>query len=255
MKCALVQFSPTGGTERAASALCDGLGSVTQLVDLADPAFAPVEVDGSAEIAVIAVPSFGGRVPALAAERLASVRASGTPCVLMCVYGNRAYDDTLLELSDLAVGCGFEAVAAVSAIAEHSVVRAFAAGRPDATDVKALRAFAAEIARKVGAGERGMATALPGSPAYAKKKAGASGPYPKATSSCTKCGVCAAKCPAGAIDAANPKAPDTAKCASCMRCVSVCPSNSRKVSGLLTFAVSKAIGKACKERKECELFL
>ena len=65
-------------------------------------------------------------------ETLAAVCGCGARAVLMCVYGNRAYEDTLVELADTAEKAGFHVIAAVAAIAEHSVVRRFAAGRPGA---------------------------------------------------------------------------------------------------------------------------
>ena len=68
-------------------------------------------------LAVLAVPSYGGRVPALAAARIAALRADGTPAVMLCVYGNRAFEDTLVELEDLADAAGFCPVAGVAAIA------------------------------------------------------------------------------------------------------------------------------------------
>ena len=60
--------------------------------------------------------------------------AAAARAVLMCVYRNRAYEDTLLELADTAEKAGFHVIAAVAAIAEHSVIREIAAGRPDAAD-------------------------------------------------------------------------------------------------------------------------
>ncbi len=67
----------------------------------------------------------------------------------MCVYGNRAYDDTLKELNDIAVSCGFKVVAAVAAVAEHSICHQYATGRPDGDDAEKLRDFARQIAIKM----------------------------------------------------------------------------------------------------------
>lgn len=54
-------------------------------------------------MAVIAVPSYAGRVPAPAVQRLTAMQGNGARAVLVCVYGNRAYEDTLVELEDAAV--------------------------------------------------------------------------------------------------------------------------------------------------------
>ncbi len=148
MECSLLLFSPTGGTKKAALILCRALGAKTEIYDISRPdfAFAGARGDG---IAIIAMPSFAGRAPALAAERLKRANGGGMPCVLLCVYGNRAFEDTLVEMDDIARQCDFNVIAAVAAIAEHSIVRQFAAGRPDAVDEKNLAEIGRQIGRKL----------------------------------------------------------------------------------------------------------
>lgn len=79
-------------------------------------------------------------------------------------------------------------IAAVSAIAEHSIVRQFAAGRPDPQDAAQLAGFANQIQQKISAGDASE-PAIPGNRPY--KKAGGAGMVPKATKECTACGACA----------------------------------------------------------------
>ena len=117
--------------------------------------------------------------------------------MLVCVYGNRAYEDTLAELEDTAAEAGFQVVAAVAAVAEHSIVRSVAAGRPDAADRARLQQMAETIRAKLDAGERGRPM-IPGHRPY--KKGGVSRMVPAPTPACTRCGLCAARCPVGAID-------------------------------------------------------
>ena len=71
------------------------------------------------DVCLIAVPAFGGRVPALALECLKTMQGNGARAVLIAVYGNRDFDDTLLELQNAAESCGFTCTAAVAAVAEH----------------------------------------------------------------------------------------------------------------------------------------
>lgn len=62
--------------------------------------------------------------------------------MLVVSYGNRAYVDTLKELLDFFDNRGFSCVAAIAAIAEHSIMHQFATGRPDESDQKELIEFA-----------------------------------------------------------------------------------------------------------------
>ncbi len=246
-------FSPTGGVEKVARAVTGRLGPDFKTVDLCSRSddFSRYSF-GKDDIAVIALPSYGGRVPALAAERLRKIHGSGARCVLVCVYGNRAYEDTLAEMEDIARECGFVTVAAISAVAEHSIAHQYAAGRPDEADAAQLEGFAEKIREKLDSGAVG-GLHIPGNRPY--KKAGGGGLVPKAADECVKCGLCAKQCPACAIDSSNPKTTDGKKCISCMRCVVRCPKNARKVNGVMLSAVSLALKKACSERKDCELFI
>ncbi len=245
-------FSPTGGTKRAADLLSKHLGEIVRVVDLTGAALQSVDLDDDA-LAVIAVPSFGGRVPALAAGRLAKVRGNGARCVIMCVYGNRAYEDTLVELEDLAKQSGFQVIAAVAAVAEHSIMRQYAAGRPDGQDRDELKGFAEKILEKIKGEACPPVGALPGNRPY--KKAGGAGMVPKADKSCTGCGLCAKSCPAQAISADRIKTADPKLCISCMRCVAQCPQSARKINGAMVAAAALAMKKVCSVRKGNELYL
>ena len=105
------------------------------------------------DAALIAVPSYGGRVPETAVKRLSQIKGNGAKAILVCVYGNRAYEDTLAELEDTAKAAGFRITAAVAAVAEHSIARQFAAGRPDSQDQAQLTEFAGKIRKKLSSGD------------------------------------------------------------------------------------------------------
>lgn len=255
MRVVQIVFSPTGGTQKVADRLTDALGQRAACVDLSDPKadFAAVELEAG-DLAVIAVPSFGGRVPALAAQRLGEIRGNGALAVAVCVYGNRAYEDTLIELGDVAGRCGFRLVAGVTAVAEHSIMHQYAAGRPDDRDGEALDRFGRQILEKLNGGTEAPAVPqLPGNRPY--KKAGGGGMVPKGDKTCVSCGLCALACPAQAIDPASPRETDSRKCISCMRCVVRCPQSARKVNGAMVAAAALAMKKVCSVRKEPELFL
>ena len=241
-------FSPTGGTEKAAHLLGRQWSENPVKIDLSDARtdFTQCEIS-SEDMVLIAMPSFGGRAPAVAMERLKQIAGNGAKCTLVCVYGNRAYEDTLVEMEDAAKECGFRVIAAVAAVAEHSILPQYAANRPDASDEEQLADFAAKIAVK-----DSEITSLPGNRPY--KKSGGAGLVPKPTKECVKCGLCAEKCPVQAIDPAS-FAADPKLCIGCMRCVKQCPQNARKVNGLMVSIAGMAIKKACSVRKENELYL
>ena len=243
-----IVFSPTGGTEKVAHLIRSHWGENTVKIDLSDAKtdFSQYVINGEDQV-LIAMPSFGGRAPAVAIERLKQIAGNGAKCTLVCVYGNRAYEDTLVEMEDAAKECGFRVVAAVAAVAEHSIMPQYATGRPDETDKAQLADFAAKIS-----GKDSEIASLPGNRPY--KKSGGAGLVPKPTKDCVKCGLCAEKCPVQAIDRAS-FAADPKLCIGCMRCVKQCPKNARTVNGLMVSAAAMAIKKACSVRKENELYL
>lgn len=249
-----IVFSPTGGTKKVADIVCEALGPVEKELDLTDRAWDTTNLSLSADdVAVISVPSYNGRVPVLAATRLMKIKGEGARAILVCVYGNRAFEDTLIELRDSTTTMGFAPVAAIAAIAEHSIAHQFATGRPDDSDEATLLTFIPKIKEKLAKPFDGSVLEVPGNQPYKS----ASGPsmVPKTTRACTKCGTCAKECPTGAIDPEDPKKTDSKKCISCMRCVTRCPQHARKLNSALQFAVGAMLKGACSERKNCELFL
>ena len=183
----------------------------------------------------------------MAIERLKNIAGNGAKCTLVCVYGNRAYEDTLVEMEDAAKTCGFRVVAAIAAVAQHSIIPQYAANRPDASDEQQLIQFARQIADRTEA-----LTCIPGNRPY--KTASGGGLVPKPSRDCVKCGVCAKNCPVLAIDPATLSA-DPKKCMSCMRCVKQCPHDARKVNGAMVSIAALAIKKACSIRKDHSLIL
>ncbi len=255
MKVTQIVFSPTGGTQQVTDTITSTWENHVNKVDLTNPEDEYSALNFSKDdIAVVAVPSYGGRVPALAAERLAKINGNHAQCVIVCVYGNRAYEDTLLELKDIAEQSNFNVIAAVSAIAEHSIMHQYAAGRPDQKDKEELRGFAGKILEKIESRNTDMAgLQIPGNRPY--KKAGGGGLVPKANDKCVSCGLCAEKCPAQAISKENVKFADSKRCISCMRCIAQCPQAARKVNGAMVSTLALALKKACSERKDNELYI
>lgn len=255
MKVVEIVFSPTGGTKKVADIITEEAGEQVKEVDLSNAKadYNMISLDED-DIAILAVPSFGGRVPAIATERIERFHGNNAKCVIVCVYGNRAYEDTLIELKDVAEKSGFRVVAAIAGVAEHSIVRQYGEGRPDAQDKDELSGFAKKIFTKLKENPDYSPTLnVPGNRPY--KKSGKSSIVPSGDDRCTGCGICVEICPVQAISKENPKLTDSDKCISCMRCVAQCPQAARNVDSKMLSAVATALKDVCATRKNNELFM
>lgn len=254
MKVYELVFSPTGGTKKVSGLFTESFCQESVYVDLLrrDRDFSKFSFQEE-DICIVSVPSYGGRVPAAAVSRLRQMKGNGARAILIVVYGNRAYDDTFAELRDVLEECGFVCIAAVAAIAEHSIMRQFASGRPDEKDEQELAAFAADIRAKIESGTLTPDLKLPGNRPY--REYNGVPMKPRGGKSCVRCGLCAGECPVGAIPADAPSTTDSGKCISCMRCIAICPQKARSVSKVLLAAGSMKLKKECSVPKNNELFL
>ena len=216
----IAHFSPTGGTKKVADAIAAGFHTPLVEMDLTKADAAVSMGENDALMAVL--PVYAGRVPQVSLERLAALKGNGQKAVAVVVYGNREYDDALLETKDALEDYGFRVVAAAAFIAEHSIVRSIAAGRPDVEDEALCRQFAADVMAKA---DDAAPVQVPGNNPYKEVKPSAF--HPAADEACVKCGACAQQCPVSAIPMDDPSQTNNDVCINCMRCVEACPVSSR----------------------------
>ena len=245
-----IYFSPTGGTKKVADILVKNLNMEYKDINLCfDIENMVLQTE---DVCLISVPSFAGRVPQIAIKRLKKLSGNGAKAILNCVYGNREWDDTLTELQDTLESCGFVCAAAVAAVAEHSIFRQFAAGRPDKDDIEELAEFANKIVTKLNNGVF-EDLQLPGSHGPYKELGNI--PFkPQANENCTGCGICAINCPVEAIDKNNPCNTNTATCISCMRCRDICPKHARDLDKAFMQAAAEKMAAKLGGHKKNYLF-
>lgn len=244
-------FSPTGGTKKAGKVLAEALAESHLAHDLADKkAQVP---NPKADLSLIALPVYGGRIPAFVAKKLRLIRAGGKKVVTLAVYGNRAYEDALLELNNIAKESGFCVVASGAFIAQHSMCPEVGANRPDDSDIKVLKNFGKQILEKLIDG-RGSEVKVPGNYPYKADFIVAATPI--STPSCKLCGKCVSICPTDAISVSENKlVTDISKCALCMACVKACPSGARILPPPMSEKIRQMLSKFKDIRRECETFI
>ncbi len=246
-------FSPTGGTQKCADIIAAAFGKEVEIIDLTDYAYDFTSTDITKDdLCIIAAPAYGGRIPEIAASRLKSVQGNGAKAILIAVYGNREFDDCLVELQDITTENGFIPVAGVGAVAEHSLIRKFGAGRPDCDDIAELNNFAEQIITKLESGST-ETISLPGNRPY--KVFPGSSVRPLTNDNCVKCKLCAWQCPVEAISEETPNSTDNAKCISCMRCISVCPNQARYLAPDVVEMFTEKLAPVASERKNNTLYL
>lgn len=245
-----VFFSATFSTRKIVAGMADELGYDRVEYDITGRSPDGEVRLSTDDLLLIGVPVYGGRVPVDALKGIASFKGDNTPAILVCVYGNREYDDAMIELNDLVRANGFVPVAAAAVIAEHCIFPKVAAGRPDDADWQKIEGFCREVKTMLRSRNDFAGAELPIDGHRPYKALGSIPIHPSAGKDCNGCGICAGACPVGAISSEDPRKTDTAKCIACVRCINVCPTHSRKFRGLLYRIAARKFVKNNSARKE-----
>ena len=254
MKIHIVYFSATYTTRSVVQGIARGLGGNWVEHDLTnvDPA-ERIEIPSN-ELLLVGMPVYCGRIPEMAAARLQQFYGDHTKAVAVVVYGNREYDDALLELTRLVEHNGFRTLAASAFIGRHCIFPTVATHRPDEADETKMADFAAGCVPLLeDSVEQFCEIEVPGNQEeYCPHKAVRF--YPTPTDNCTNCGTCAELCPTGAISLSDAREVDTSLCIACGRCVLVCSQNGRHFAGEMYAGASEKFTQAYGARKEPEFF-
>lgn len=258
----LVYFSPTGTSKAVARAIGAGFGAQNvRETDLTRPEVREAElVAAPGELLVVAVPVYAGRVPALLRGCLANVRANGAPCVCVVVYGNRDFEDALLELRDLLASGGARVVASAAFIGEHSFSTTnipIAVARPDEDDLRLAEGFGAALRELLG--DAASPADLPehtppGNRPYKEPVPREAGVFIEVGEECIRCGECEELCPVSAIDLEHGVERDKDRCIRCCACIKGCPQGARSMVGPIV-DVARWLNANCSGRREPQTWL
>jgi ferredoxin len=259
----LAFFSPTGTTRSVLQGIARGIDHPhVELVDITQPRARERPFQASEEdLLIVGVPVYMGRVPSLLSGWLHSVEARGTPVVCVVVYGNRVFDDALLELKDLLTARGCIPIAGAAFIGEHAFSSSeipVAEHRPDISDLNQAAYFGRRVREKLGSIaslDREAELHVPGIVPYRGITELWDVDFIEVDDACIQCGICAESCPMGAIDPGCSRQIDIVKCITCCACIKSCPQGARKKKAGPVLEAAKRLNRLYTMRKEPEFFL
>lgn len=263
-------FSPTGTTDKIVKGMADNLskefdnGKDICDIDFTLPNGREKAISFSEnDIVVMGVPVYAGRVPNILLKYLNTIRGNGALAIAVAVYGNRNYDDALIELNDILQSNDFRVVAAGAFIGEHSFSRILAKNRPDEIDMNIVKEFAEIIISKIKQADRFKDIFVKGNKPYRnyyrpKNKEGNSVDIrkvkPRTNDDCIDCKKCVEVCPMGSIDYE-----DVSKlngiCIKCGACIKKCPVSAKYYDDENYLRHKVELEIEFSERREPELFL
>ena len=255
-------FSPTGTTQKIVQEMARAMNPEhMEVFEIANPKvrIKPLKTSNQ-DLLVVAVPVYAGRVPAVLEEWLGMLEADRTPTVCMVTYGNREFDDALLELKDCVIKAGGVPIAGAAFIGEHSFSSdtiPIAVKRPDAADIEQANTFGIkinELIASISSVDDVKDLAVPGNSPYKERSVMPRQDFIEVGHTCNLCGLCAELCPVEAIDETNCTLTDMDKCIYCCACIKVCPEQARTMQESKIKDIALRLRDMCKERKDPVFF-
>lgn len=237
MKITIMYFSPTGTTKKTLKAFGQKLAEVLHTEPIQELDFTPKKNRereyrfSNEDLVVLGLPVYAGRLPNVLKEFIGSIQGEGAMGVAITLFGNRSFDDALVELRDRMKENGFRVLGAGAFVGEHSFSRILGKGRPMPKDLEKLSEFALAVAAKAKEQnpDTGFAVAgeVPYRPYYTPRNmAGEPVNFLKAkpltSSACIDCKLCVKLCPMESINYEDTSLV-SGICIKCSACVKFCP--------------------------------
>lgn len=228
----LLYFSPTNGTKKIIQEIAKGINceykefNITLPQNRVDDLFFDKN-----DLVIIGMPTYAGRFPRLLTTYLDKITANKSLGVFVATYGNRDFEDSLLEMKDIFEKQGFVGLASATFVTEHSSTKKLATNRPNVEDLNIACDFGIQIKSRfesLNNLNEIKPLELPGNFPYVVKNIAMPPMAPETHNTCVTCEICAKNCPTAAIDFDDCKTIDANKCIKCRSCVKRCPFNSKE---------------------------
>lgn len=264
-----VYYSATGSTMRVihtiAETIAQKLNAQMAVKDFTLPAARKEDCRlGKNDLLIIGTPTYAGRIPNKMLPYVENnILGENTLAVPIVTFGNRSYDNSLIELKSEIENNGFNCIAAAAIPAEHSFSNKLAKDRPNADDMTSIKSFAVRVADKIkNAGELHSLYVKGEYPSQYYKPLGIDGKpavflkaKPKTDlDKCIKCGACANVCPMGSISKSD-FSEIGGVCIKCQACVKKCPVGAKYFDDPAFLSHVAMLEQNYTERKEAEFFI
>ncbi|MCL2116185.1 MAG: EFR1 family ferrodoxin [Methanobrevibacter sp.] len=209
------------------------------------------------DILVLGLPVYAGRIPEILEKFIANLNGNETLAIVVAVYGNRHYDDALLEMKDLLKENGLNTIAAAAFIGEHSFSDKIAANRPDEKDMQFAEMISDKISEKIQSiKDGGDIEDIDVDGNFPYKERSELPPLSQETNDdCIRCMDCVENCPTDAIDDENPAKIDQNQCIICCSCIKICPVNAKNITNEKVLGLKAMLEENFMNRREPELFI